>query len=170
MLRPVFTWFALEKALERRRTPTAGVEQVVTLGGEDEQKMWDLWHGRTAASAIANLYVPRLDSPAGGTDLWNYQELWRDAPYSGLDLERFSRRMSQSGKEGELILEWVFTSALRLAVAASAGRAAGLWYEGTELVSWGETLDALRHDPWAVSQALASSVSHWFHAESPLRT
>jgi hypothetical protein len=166
MLRPLYTWLALELSVRRHDLDPGEPGQILTLGGEDEQKMWDAWHSRVSAQPIGNLYVPRLETPATGKDLWQYQELWRDAPFSGLDIERFTLRMAQSGGDGEFVLEWIFESALRLAIAASRGSIGGMQYGGTNIASWGEALDAIRKDPLGGARALGAAVSQWFHADA----
>lgn len=164
MLRPLYTWLALERSIQEQELEVRGTCQILTLGGADEQKMWDLWHARASAPPIANLYVPRLETPTAGRSLWEYQELWRDTPFSGVDLERFTQRMAQAGNDGEVILEWFFETAVRLAAAASQHRLGEMRYGDSRIDSWGEALDALRRDPLGAQRALAATVSQWFHA------
>lgn len=165
LLRPLFTWLALEHSVRRHEDETGEQCHVLTLGGADEQKMWDLWHARQGAAPLANLYVPRLERPPAGKNLWDYTELRREAAYSGLDLERFTRQMTQAGNDGEAVLEWIYEAAVRLASAVASHRGIGeMRYGDTAIESWGEALDALRREPIEAQRALANAVSQWFHA------
>ncbi len=166
LLRPLFTWLALEDACQRHGlTNSSGM--VVTLGGEDEEKMWDLWsHGQQDGPTVSHLYVPRLSTTAG-SDLWDTHQLWRYAPFGKDDLERFIQSTVQLGVEGEQVLDWLFNAGIRLAERVTGGRLGILQYEGCKLESRGELLDALRIDPLHISGLVASEISEWFHYDGP---
>lgn len=167
MLRPLYTWFALEDALERHGVSGLQSAPVVTLGGQDTQKIWDLWRGRPGVASVASVYVPRLESPAEGVDLWKYQELKRDAPFRERDLGRFIRSAQADASGSEPLLEWLYTAGVRLAVLASGGTIGKLaTRDGRQLDSWFDALAALRADPVGVSRDVARAISAWFHAES----
>jgi hypothetical protein len=165
VLRPVYTWLALEHAIEERGFRQAEEPQIVTLGGEDEQGMWDLWRKRAGAPMLASIYVPKLDSPTTDLSLWNRRELLRDNPFAEHDLESFTLQASGGGPAGERLLEWIFTSAVQLPAAASNRLIEGLIYDQTPIDTWGPALDALRHDPVGVARAIAQAVSRWFYAD-----
>ena len=163
ILRPAYTWFALEDVLSRYDLSTAEPGSIVTLGGEDEQRMWELWHRRRNSAAVAHFFVPRLSILPSGSDPWTQTNLWREAPFGPLELEKFVIRMAQSGTHGESALEWLFTSAARLAESASGGAKGKVAFMGAGLHTGGEALDALRREPVEASRSLARAISGWFH-------
>jgi hypothetical protein len=164
LLRPVYTWLSLEAALDRHGLMDHTDAPVVTLGGQDERKMWDLWRSRTAVPSVASVYVPRLEPPAEGADLWKYHELARDTPYRERDLARFVRQ-ALADSDGSSLLYWFYTVAVELANKASRGTITRPSVGGRELSSWFSVQTALQDDPVGTSSAMAHAVSVWFHAD-----
>jgi hypothetical protein len=162
VLRQLYTWFALEQAIERHARVADGVVHAVTLGGADEHKMWDLWRRRSGTHNIASVYVPRLETPTlGRPDLWKHSDLRRDAPFAERDLGRLLFRLAQTS-DGGVELKWLFSSAVRLATTAGA-RAEARIHDGRTLGSWYDVQQALRADSVGTSTALAQAISAWFH-------
>ena len=167
LLRPVYTWLALDDAIERHEARTGQVSTAVTLGGVDEQKMWDLWQARPYAAPVASIFVPRLEGPDGG-DLWQYSELRREAPFGARDLERFLLRSASEGPAGLPLLRWFFTAANRLAVLASDGAIVGLRGPDLAPLSWREVSESLGDNPAECAYSLSEAIAAWFyHEESP---
>jgi hypothetical protein len=166
VLRPLYTWLALENALDRHGLAKSDEASVVTLGGQDEQKMWDLWRARSNNPPLSSVYVPRLEALADGRKLWAHTKLNRDSTYRVEDLKRFVQQAQADPTKGELLLEWFFTVAVRLAATVSDSRVAQLTHGGQALTDWSETLRALRQDPVEASASIAKAVSSWFHAET----
>ncbi|MFJ9786245.1 SIR2 family protein [Amycolatopsis sp. NPDC101161] len=166
LLRPLYTWLALEVALERRGLMKPASGRAVTLGGRDEQKMWDLWRKRSEVPPVASVYVPYLEAPAEGTDLWRYEELRRDTAYGQHDLARFLRRMQTRSTAGSQLLEWVYIVAVKLASTVSVDEVA-VTVNGRTIDSWEGMQAALRSDPAAATAAMARAVATWFQA-SPI--
>ena len=165
LLRPIYTWLALDAELDRYGSIRGDDGLVVTLGGKDEQQMWDLWRTRDDVPAVASVYVPRLDTPTDGAELWANQELLRSATYRERDLVRFIRLALADAGTGESLLEWLYTVAVQLADMASDGAVGRLSVTGRQLSSWYETLPSLRSDPMETSLSVAHAMSSWFHAD-----
>ncbi|HEX5402736.1 MAG TPA: SIR2 family protein [Pseudonocardiaceae bacterium] len=165
LLRPIYTWLALDAELDRYGSAPGDDSLVVTLGGKDEQQMWDLWRTRDDVPAVASVYVPRLETPADGADLWTNQELLRSAVYRERDLVRFIRLALADAGTGESLLEWLYTVAVQLADMASDGAVGRLSVAGRRLRTWYETLPSLRSDPMDTSLAVAHAMSSWFHSD-----
>jgi hypothetical protein len=161
ILRPIYTWLALDDALDRYGVRD-GAAAPVTLGGVDEQKMWDLWQVRPDVPAVASIFVPRLESPTGGTDLWQYSELRRETPFGVHDLERFLVR-SAGSPAGAPVLRWVFTAANRLAALASGGAVRAVPGPDGRPATWREVHEDLSHSPDVICGVLAETVGAWFY-------
>ncbi|WP_156212849.1 SIR2 family protein [Lentzea aerocolonigenes] len=166
VLRPLYTWLALENALDRHGLGKSDEAAVVTLGGQDEQKMWDLWRARNSNPPLSSVYVRRLVALADGRNLWTHESLNRDATYHVDDLKRFVRQAQADPSKGNDLLEWFFTVAVRLAATVSDARVAQLVHDGRVLANWGEAQLTLREDPVGASASIANAVSSWFHAET----
>ena len=166
LLRPLYTWLALEAALDRHGLVKPESGRAVTLGGHDEQKMWDLWRTRGGVQSVVSVYVPYLEAPAEGTDLWHYRELRRDTAYGQHDLARFLRRMQTRSTAGDRLLEWVYIVAVKLAATVSVNGLT-VTVNGRYIDSWEGMQAALRSDPAAATAAMARAVATWFQA-SPI--
>jgi hypothetical protein len=165
LLRPVYTWLALEDALARHSRDGERPATAVTVGGIDEQKMWDLWASRTRTSATASIFVPRLESPTEGASLWKYRDLRRDTPYGVRDLERLLTRSAGSGPAGEQLLRWVFTAANRLAALASNSALPGVIGADGSPMAWAEAQDLLSRSPADLCARLAEAVAVWLYSD-----
>jgi hypothetical protein len=163
LLRPVYTWLALDDALDRHGSREPDAAAPVTLGGIDEQKMWDLWVARPNTPSVASIFVPRLESPTEGADLWQYSELRRDTPYGARDLERFLTRSADSLPAAAPLLRWIFTAANRLADLASESAVPGLVGANGDLATWREVNDDLGRRPAEVCAALSEVVASWLY-------
>lgn len=165
LLRPVYTWLALDEALQRHEQDRDGPATAVTVGGIDEQKMWDLWSTRTGIPTIASIFVPRLESPTEGASLWKYRELRRDTPYGMRDLERFLMRSAGSWPAGAPLLQWVFTAANRLAALASDSELPGVLGVDGKPMSWNEAQERLSRSPAYICAQLAEAVAVWLYSD-----
>ncbi len=156
LLRPMYTWLALDLALKRFADDSGRIPTAVTLGGIDEKGMWDLWRARTSAPPISSIFVPRLESPTEGAKLWDYVELRKDTPYGVRELERFLTRLMGSPAAGEPLLQWVHLAARLATLAGAAGNAAFP-------LAWPELAEQLSRAPGETCRLLADSIGAWFY-------
>jgi hypothetical protein len=168
LLRPLYTWLALDDAMTRHRDERAAESTVVTLGGIDEQKMWDLWRARRgtapdAGMSVASLFVPRLEMPANP---WKQDELKRNDPFGRPNLERLLVRSAGSWESGEDLLEWVFTAASRLAALASDGAVPELRAPDGTPMSWSVASALLKQLPKATCRQITENVASWFYHDA----
>ena len=163
LIRPVYTWLALDDALDRHGIREGQATSPVTLGGVDEQKVWDLWVARPHAPAVASIFVPRLESPTDKADLWQYAELRRDTPYGVRDLERFLARSAGSWPAGAPLLRWVYTAANRLAALASDSAVPCLRSASGGPATWREVSEDLGRRPDEVCASISEVVATWFY-------
>jgi hypothetical protein len=155
----------VENALDRYGLANATDAPLVTLGGQDEQMMWDLWRARSGVPSISSVYVPRMVAPLDGADVWGYAQLNWDATDGVHDLAKFIRRAQKGPGGSESLLEWIFTVAARLAFTASGAHVTMPIIANRSLQVWQDALAALRRDPMGASSALAEALSRWFHAK-----
>lgn len=160
LLRPMYTWLALEDAVGRLGHGTGRNTTAITLGGADEHRMWDLWRARPSAPQLGSLYVPRLESPNEGAKLWDYTELHLDTPFMTSDLERFLFRSAGSSGGGDQLLKWVFLAAHRLAVLAGGSAIGG---PNSLPTSWLEMAEQVKRTPADACKSLAEAVGAWFY-------
>lgn len=163
VLRPVYIWYALDRLLERYDLLGSGDLGVVTLGGEDEQGMWELWDKRRRVTPVAHFYLPRLRLRTQGADIWNIRDLWKATPYGASDLEQFIFLRTQGGNEDEGVLEWLFTTGCQLASFASDGAKGTVAIDNNEVANWGDALMMLRERPQVAAQLISEAVYTWFH-------
>jgi hypothetical protein len=135
----------------------------VTLGGIDEQKMWDLWRARRGASSVASLFVPRLETPASP---WTISALERYHPFGRSDLGPQLVRWAGAWETGSSLLEWVFTAACRLAAFASDGAVPPLRASDGTTMSWPVASMQLRRQPEATCHEIAEIVAAWFYHDA----
>ncbi|KUL26823.1 hypothetical protein ADL15_37205 [Actinoplanes awajinensis subsp. mycoplanecinus] len=160
LLRPLYTWLALDLAQERHRHRD---RPVVTLGGVDEQKMWDLWSARRDVVPIASIYVPRLQSP---DNPWEINELWRYGTFGLHDLERLLVRSAGSWQTGAPLLEWIFNVANRLTEFASDGAVPALRNPDDTTMSWPAFAAQLHQIPEDSSRRIAEIIGAWFYHDA----
>ena len=167
VLRPLYTWLALEDALERHGLLAARDAAAVTLGGIDEQGMWDLWRRRPDIPAVASLFVPRLRSPVEGVSLWDLPELGVDSAYGFRDLQRLLEDMASAGPVRGTLPEWVFHAANRLAAFASDGALPPMRDAGGEALTWADFAGQLTRSPGETCAGLAEIVAAWLYHDGP---
>ncbi len=161
LIRPVYTWLALDDALDRHGIREGQATSPVTLGGVDEQKVWDLWVARPHAPAVASIFVPRLESPTDKADLWQYAELRRDTPYGVRDLERFlARSAGLAGRGAHRVVTRLPTASTAL---ASYTAEPDLPSTSGGPATWREVSEDLGRRPDEVCASISEVVATWFY-------
>jgi hypothetical protein len=167
VLRPLHTWLALEDALQRHGLRGDHEPAAVTLGGIDEQGMWDLWRRRPDVPSVASLFVPRLHSPVEGVSLWDLSELSIDTAYAFRDMQRLLEDVASVGPVRGTLLEWVFHAANRLAAFASDGLIAPMRDATGGALTWADFANQLTRSPGETCAGLAEIVAAWLYHDGP---
>lgn len=154
LLTPPAVWAFLHDVL----ITVPQVEQVVTLGGEDERPTWRLWH-EVFADPIRHLYNPRITDRNGRPGLLrcsSFQEIRED----------LDRRLREPDWQAEgSYPHWIVQNALLL--SQYLRNRPPLSVAGRLLDSWPAVLDALESasERPRVVQAIAREVSALFRGE-----
>jgi DNA-binding XRE family transcriptional regulator len=122
LLTPLRNWLVFEAEVRRMIAgPSVGsADSVITLGGEDERILWDLWHRGCAdelSSRVQHMYLKPMPTPRRQT--WEEHALMaRTATKDGL-ATYLTRRAAEDGHAD--LVEWMLRSAGLLPAALSPG-------------------------------------------------
>lgn len=113
LLTPLRNWLVFEKKIAELLQPTAGIEptSIVTLGGEDERILWELWHrgcADTLSDRVDHIYLRPIP-------IASYRSPWQE--------QALNARASRSSLSGYLrhqvnqypdMIEWFLRAAVHL--------------------------------------------------------
>jgi hypothetical protein len=128
LVTPLQNWLVFEAEITRLLEPASGgAGSVLTLGGEDERVLWNLWQRGCSddlANRVQHIFLKPMPMPP-------YEAAW-DADALSPRTDRslltnyVSSRMASDGDSGSGLLEWLLRSAIRLPAALSPGFGEGL--------------------------------------------
>jgi hypothetical protein len=127
LLTPLRNWLVFEKEIGALLTlgPTNEPTSVVTLGGEDERVLWDLWHSGCAydlSERVEHIYLRPMPMP-GYRAPWQEPVLAKGSSRSSLTT--YLRNRTTQDRHSEMI-EWFLRSAVRLPASLNENFRAGL--------------------------------------------
>jgi hypothetical protein len=102
--------------LLRARAP-GGSGSIITLGGDDERDLWEMWDGGCADSLSArvqHVYLRTMPAP-DHIEPWDVRALRAD------DSDRHMLRKYLTSSAGPNLIEWLLRSAIRLPAALNPG-------------------------------------------------
>jgi hypothetical protein len=116
LLTPLWNWVVFE--IEIRRLLRAGTDDddgaaIVTLGGEDERILWDMWHNGCAdeiGTRVKHIYLRTMPVPS---QPWNLRPL--ALPVARRELINFLRSRTQDGDSD--LITWFQAAAVALPAA-----------------------------------------------------
>ena len=126
LLTPLRNWLVFEKEIPSilAGSPGGMVNTVITLGGEDERKLWDAFHRGCSdelSARVRHIYLRPIPMPS-------YRSPWQERALSaGTDrstLTTFLANRTPSDRAD--LLEWLLRSAIRLPASLNPGFAEGL--------------------------------------------
>jgi transcriptional regulator with XRE-family HTH domain len=160
LLVPVRNWLVFEAEVARMAAaPPAVAGSVITLGGDDERILWDLWHRGCAdelSSRVQHMYLRPMPTPRRQT--WDEHALMATTATKDRLAAYLAKRTKEDGHSD--LVEWMHRSAVLLPAALSPGfrEANPVPAEGgVPLRTSGDELSR-------VVRAVASAVVEWFAA------
>ena len=126
LLTPLRNWLVFEKEIPSilAGSPGGMVNTVITLGGEDERKLWDAFHRGCSdelSARVRHIYLRPIPMPS-------YRSPWQERALSaGTDrstLTTFLANRTPSDRAD--LLEWLLRSAIQLPASLNPGFAEGL--------------------------------------------
>jgi transcriptional regulator with XRE-family HTH domain len=127
LLTPLRNWLVFEKKIASLLAPTAGSEptSIVTLGGEDEQILWELWHRGcpdALSDQVEHIYLRPMPIPS-------YRSPWQEpalrAGTSRPSLNAYLQSRTSLDRHADMI-EWLLYTAVRLPASLNENFRAGL--------------------------------------------
>lgn len=161
LLTPLRNWLVFEKQIAwiLAQSPDGTADTVVTLGGEDERKLWDAFHRGCSddlSSRVRHIYLRPLPMPS-------YRSPWQERALSaGTDRSTLSTYLAnRTPDERADLIEWLLKTAIRLPASLNPG-----FGEGLDPVV--QNVDALLREPVselppATVAAIAKSVVEWLN-------
>lgn len=126
LLTPLRNWLVFEKQITRIlvQSPGGMADSVATLGGEDERKLWDAFHGGCSddlSSRVRHFYLRPIPMPS-------YRSPWQERALSArTDRSTLSTYLvNRTPSDRADLLEWLLMTAVRLPASLSPGFAEGL--------------------------------------------
>jgi transcriptional regulator with XRE-family HTH domain len=122
LLTPLRNWLVFEAEVARTvARPSVGTaDSVITLGGEDEWILWELWHrGCTdeLSSRVQHMFLKPMPTPRRQT--WEEHALMARTATKDRLAAYLTKRAAEDGHSD--LLEWMLRSAVRLPAALSPG-------------------------------------------------
>ena len=126
LLTPLRNWLVFEKEIASilAGSPGGMVNSVITLGGEDERKLWDAFHRGCSdelSARVRHIYLRPIPMPS-------YRSPWQERALSAATdrstLTTFLANRTQSDRAD--LLEWLLRSAIRLPASLNPGFADAL--------------------------------------------
>lgn len=160
LLTPLRNWLVFEAEVVRMlRMSDSGADSIITLGGEDERVLWDVWHRGCPdelSPRIQHIYLRPMPTPSD--QAWVEPALTtgtnRDA------LRGYLTRRTQADGHADLVT-WVLRAAIRLPASLNPGFNDGL---DPALSNIDKLLRASTAELSATVGAVAKAVVDWFTA------
>jgi hypothetical protein len=126
LLTPLRNWLVFEKQIGwiLAQSPGGMANSVITLGGEDERKLWDAFHRGcpdVLSARVRHIYLRPLPMPS-------YRSPWQErALAAGTDRSTLTEYLThRTPSEQADLLEWLIRSAVYLPASLNPGFQAGL--------------------------------------------
>jgi hypothetical protein len=126
LLIPLQNWVVFEAEIARLLTGSSvnGSDSVVTLGGEDERILWQVWHRGCddgLAARVQHIFLKSVPVP-------RYRPVWEEsALLARTDRPTLTSYLAQRASSGDrYLIEWLLKSAIRLPAALNPGFRDGL--------------------------------------------
>ena len=126
LLTPLRNWLVFEKQIGwiLAQSPGGMANSVITLGGEDERKLWDAFHRGCPddlSTRVRHIYLRPLPMPS-------YRSPWQErALAAGTDRSTLTTYLThRTPSERADLLEWLIRSAIYLPASLNPGFLAGL--------------------------------------------
>jgi hypothetical protein len=119
LLTPLRNWVVFEAEITRllRALPGRGSGTIITLGGDDERDLWEMWDGGCAealSARVQHVYLRTMPIP-------DHTEPWEVRALKAGDSDRHMLREYLTGSAGPDLIEWLLRSAIRLPAALNPG-------------------------------------------------
>ena len=119
LLTPLRNWIAFEAEITRLLSvpPAKGSGTVITLGGDDERDLWEMWDGGCAeglSARVQHMYLRTMPIP-GHIEAWDIRALRAG------DSDRHALREYLTSSADLDLIEWLLRSAIRLPAALNPG-------------------------------------------------
>ena len=161
LLTPLRNWLVFEKQIAALLAPTPDTEPtpIVTLGGEDERILWELWH-RGCAEALSDrvehIYLRPFPIPS-------YRSPWQE-PALAVGINRsalagYLRNRTTADRHADMV-EWMVRTAVQLPASLNDDFRAGL---DPVLRDISALLRAPSDDLSAAAPAVAKAVVEWLN-------
>jgi hypothetical protein len=126
LLTPLRNWLVFEKQIEwiLAQSPGGTANSVITLGGEDERKLWDAFHRGcpdVLSAQVRHIYLRPLPMPS-------YRSPWQERALSaGTDRSTLTTYLANRTPSDQAdLLEWLLRSAIHLPASLNPGFRSGL--------------------------------------------
>jgi hypothetical protein len=121
LLTPLRNWLAFEAEIARmvNKLPARVSDSIITLGGEDERILWELWHGGCPddlSARVQHIYLRPIPTP--GDKPW--EEFALTVRTDRESLRAYLRRRTETDGHTGLV-EWVLKTAVRLPASLNPG-------------------------------------------------
>ena len=159
LLTPLRNWLVFETEVARTvsQPSVAATDSVITLGGEDEWILWELWHRGCAdelSARVQHMFLKPMPTPRRQT--WDEHALMARTATKDRLAAYLAKRTSEDGHCD--LVEWMHRSAWLLPAALSPG-----FGEAHPLLAEVEVpLRASGADLSRIVKAVASAVVEWF--------
>jgi len=156
LLTPLRNWVVFEAEITRLLggRPTRGSGTIITLGGDDERDLWEMWDGGCAeglSARVQHVYLRTMPVP-------DHTAPWELRALRAGDSDRHMLREYLAGSAGPDLIEWLLRSAIRLPAALNPG-----FQESLDPVLW--DVEALLRAPATelsrVVGDMASAIAKW---------
>ncbi len=156
LLTPLRNWVVFEAEITRllRGLPIRGSGTIITLGGDDERDLWEMWDGGCAeglSARVQHVYLRTMPTP-------DHTAPWEVRALRAGDSDRHMLRDYLTSSAGPNLMEWLLRSAVRLPAALNPG-----FRDSLDPVLW--DVEALLRLPTTelsrVVGSMATAISEW---------
>jgi transcriptional regulator with XRE-family HTH domain len=157
LLTPLRNWIVFEAEITRllRVRSAGGSGTIITLGGDDERDLWEMWDGGCAeglSARVQHVYLRTMPVP-------DHTEPWNIPALRAGDSDRHMLAEYLTGSAGPNLIEWLLRSAIRLPAGLNPG-----FRNSLDPVL--RDVDALLRPPATdlsrVVASMASAIAEWF--------
>jgi hypothetical protein len=157
LLTPLRNWIVFEAEITRllRVRSPSGSGTIVTLGGDDERDLWEMWDGGCAeglSARVQHVYLRTMPVP-------DHTEPWEVRALRANDSDRHMLREYLTSSAGPDLIEWLLRFAIRLPAALNPGFRDSL---DPRLRDVEALLRPPATDPSRVVGTMASAIAEWF--------
>jgi transcriptional regulator with XRE-family HTH domain len=127
LLTPLRNWIVFEAEITRllRLNPDGGSGTIVTLGGDDERDLWEMWHrgcSENLSARVQHMFLRALP-------IQDHSEPWAVPSLIAGNTDRSmltTYLINQTKSDGADLIEWLLRSAVHLPAALSPGFREGI--------------------------------------------